>query len=256
MRTSPGNGDLGYDDLAKLFAATLATDLPAGKTALETAMTGRGVLPSCERIFESTGAPIKAAEPQAGGFAAPGTQSVSFGAIAPGIIQVHAKTADTTQITVTFTSPKASGGTNPLGGNGTPFTPVLLAKFGKPITWTATGGGAHDADKTLDAPGTTTHTAVIDLPAGTTDVYLQVGNKGESDGAYDGFTVTPTGAAPPPANTDPTVTPATTPSSSSSDSGCGCSTPGQTTGGLGGISLSAVAGLAIAAGVVRRRRRS
>ncbi len=255
MRTSPGNGDLGYDDLAKLFAATLTTDLPAGKTALETAMTGRGVLPSCERIFESTGAPIKAAVPVIGGFAAPGTQSVSFGEIAPGIIQVHGKTDGNSQITVTFTSPKASGGGNPLGGGGTPYAPVVLAKFGKPITWTAAGGGAHDADKAVEATGTTKLTAVIDVPAGATDIYVQVGNKGESDGAYDGLTLRPTGVAAPPVTTDPPVTPAAGPSSSASDSGCGCSTPGQTTGGLGGISLGAVAGLALAAAVVRRRRR-
>ncbi len=256
MRTSPGNGDLGYDDLAKLFAATLATDLPAGKTALETAMTGRGVLPSCERIFESTGAPIKAAEPALGGFAAPGTQSVSFGAVAPGIIQVHGKTEGNSQFTVTFTTRKASGGTNPLGGNASPAKLVVLAKLGKPITWTATGGGTHDADKKVAGGEGTQHSAVIDVPAGTTDLYVQIGNEGESDSAYDGLTLTPTGVVTPPEPAGPTATPATTPSSSTDDGGCGCSTPGHTTDGLGGISLTAVAVLAIAAGVVRRRRRT
>ena len=258
MRNNTGRGDLGYDDLAKLFSATLATDLPAGKTALETAMTGRGVLPSCERILESTGAPIKAAVPGLGGFEAPGTQSVSFGAVAPGIIQIHAKaTADIGQVTVTFTSPKASGGTNPLGGGGTPFAPVVLAKFGKPITWTANdAGGTHDADKSVDASGTTKMTATFDVPAATTDVYVQIANKGESDGAYDGITVAlAPSATTPPVTTDPPAT--TPPATAGSDSGgCGCSTPGQTPGGMGALPIGIVAGLAMAAGVVRRRRRS
>ena len=81
MRTNPGRGDLGYDDLAKLFLATLGTDLPAGATALTTAMTARGVLPSCERIVEPKNGSVKAIEAIIGGFASPGLQSVRRPAI-------------------------------------------------------------------------------------------------------------------------------------------------------------------------------
>jgi MYXO-CTERM domain-containing protein len=257
MRTNPGRGDLGFGDAAKLFAATLATDLPAGKTALEAAMTDRGVLPSCERIFEFTTAPIKAFDPAVGGFTAPGTQSVSVGDFAPGIIQVHGKATPDVghQLVVSFTSRKAGGGGNPLGGQATPYAPVVLAKFGKPITWTPSSTVGHDADLTVPAVGTGKQTATFEVPAGTTDIYVQIANKGESDGAYDGVTLTlgPSTIAPPvpepvaPLNPgEPATAPATT-------GGCGCSTPGQTPAGL---PLGLLAGLALAAGVVRRRRRA
>lgn len=258
MRSNPGRGDLGYGDLAKLFSATLETDLPSGKTALEAAMTDRGVLPSCDRVLEFTGAPIKAIVPDLGGFAAPGTQSASFGEFAPGIIQVHAKsTAAAGSLVVSFTSRKAAAGGNPLAGQATPYAAVVLAKFGKPITWTpnAKTGGGHDADKVVDAVGTTKQTATFEVPAGTTDVFIQVANKGESDGAYDEVSLAfgPSTTEPPVATEPPVTTPSAEPAKA--DSGCGCSTPGQTSGALGGLPLGLVAGLAIAAGVVRRRRR-
>ena len=257
MRLNPGRGDLGYGDLAALFSATLATDLPAGMTALETAMTAHGVLPSCDRVLEFTGAPIKAIEPIIGGFAAPGTQSVAFGTVAPGIIQVHGKTtADAAHsLVVTFTSPKASGGGNPLGGQATPFAPVVLAKFGKALTWTANDktGGGHDADVTVNAAGTTKMTATLLVPLGTTDVFIQIANKGESDGAYDEVALS-FGPAPlqPPDETGPTTNNPVVGPTTTTESSCGCSTPGKTSAGLG---LGLIASLAMAAGVVRRRRR-
>jgi MYXO-CTERM domain-containing protein len=258
MRTNPGRGDLGYDDLAKLFLATLGTDLPAGATALTTAMTARGVLPSCERIVEPVNGSVKAIEAIIGGFASPGLQSVpQAGDLVPGIIQVHAKAAPTDGTLVVSFSAKASsgGGANPLGGGGTPFAPVALVKFGKAITWTVSRGSAtHDADKTLDMTTGTRPTATFDVPAGTTEVFVQIANKGDTDGAYDNLTIelTPAAVAPvadPVADPNANASPAT---SSESTSGCGCSMPGHAPAlPVGGL----VAALAVVAGVVRRRRR-
>jgi MYXO-CTERM domain-containing protein len=255
MRTNPGRGDLGYDDLAKLFLATLGTDLPAGATALTTSMTARGVLPSCDRVVEPKNGSVKAVTPIIGGFASPGLQSVpQAGDLVPGIIQVHAKPAATdVSLAVSFTAKASSGSANPLGGGGTPYTPVALVKFGKAITWTVSRGAAkHDADKTIDMTAGTRPSATFEIPEGTTDVFVQIANKGDTDGAYDNLTIelTPAAAAP---IADPVADPmGNTPTGLESDSGCGCSTPGHAPSlPVGGL----VAALAVAAGVVRRRRR-
>ena len=256
MRTNPGRGDLGYDDLAKLFVATLGTDLPAGATALTTAMTARGVLPSCERIVTPKNGSVKAVVGLIGGFVSPGFQSVpQAGDLVPGIIQVHATPAATDgTLVVSFTAKASSGGGNPLGGGGTPFTPVALVKFGKAITWTVSrGSAAHDADKVLDMTTGSRPSATFEVPAGTTDVFIQIANKGDSDGAYDNLTVelTPAAAEPAPV-ADPVSDLPPSGGTTESTSGCGCSTPGHSSSlPVGGL----VAALALSAGALRRRRR-
>jgi MYXO-CTERM domain-containing protein len=149
----------------------------------------------------------------------------------------------------------SGGGANPLGGGGTPFTPVALVKFGKAITWKKTAGSAsHDADKTASLSTGTRPTATVDIPVGTTDVFVQIGNIGDTDGAYDDITVDLAPATvDPPVTGDPPVTPPTdSPAQTESVTACGCSTPGHTSSlPLAGL----FAGLALAGGVVRRRRR-
>jgi len=261
LRTNPGRGDLGYDDLGKLFLATLGTDLPSGATALDGALASRGILPSCERILEPKNGVVKAIDPAIGGFASPGLQSLpSAGNLAPGIVQAHGVVAPTdAKLTVTIAT-KAAGPANPLGGGGTPFTPVALVKYGKPIAWTkASGGFTNDASKTIELTTGTKPEATFDLPAGTTDVYVQIGNKGDSDGAYDDLTLTliPAAVDPPVMADPPAAAPVDNAPKTESDSGCGCSTPGHESRGssvpMGGL----FAGLAVmaGAGVVRRRRR-
>jgi MYXO-CTERM domain-containing protein len=258
MRTNPGRGDLGYDDLAKLFLATLGTDLPAGATALEAAMTARGVLPSCERIVEPKSGSVKAVEPAAGGFASPGIQSIPLGELAPGILQVHGKPAATDgSLVVTVTTRASSGGSaNPLGGGGTPFTPVALVKFGKPITWTVSRSDAtHDADKMVDMSAGTRPSATFEIPAGTTDVYVQIANKGESDGAYDNVALTFTPAAVTPGDDGVTSDPVPTAAAPETTTGCACSTVGGAEAPASSTALAGLlAALGLAAGVVRRRR--
>jgi MYXO-CTERM domain-containing protein len=256
MRTNPGRGDLGYDDLAKLFLATLTTDLPEGATALDTAMKSRGILPTCERVIEPKDGTVKAVDPAIGGFASPGLQSLPNGDIAPGIIQVHSKIGATDgKLTVSFKARASSGGSNPLGGQGTPFTPVALVKFGKAITWTVSRGEvAHDADKAVDMQAGARPSATFDIPAGTTDLFIQIANKGDTDGAYDDLKVELGVATVDPAGTEPETPPAVEapPPSSTTTTGCACSSPG--TAGSSVPLAGLVAGLGLVAGVVRRRR--
>jgi MYXO-CTERM domain-containing protein len=132
-------------------------------------------------------------------------------------------------------------------------------KFGKAITWKKTAGSfTHDADKAIDLTTGTRPTATFEVPAGTADVFVQIANKGDSDGAYDDLTIE---LAPetvvPPASDDPAATPPADTTTTESISGCGCSTPGaqreQRSSSIPLAGLFAAVGLA--AGVVRRRRR-
>ena len=251
MRTNPGRGDLGFDDLANLFSATLSTDLPAGKTALEKVMTERGVLPSCERILSFDGKPIASPDARLG-FAAPGRQMVNVKGMAPGIIQVRgALPPGATAVKVSFVARSGGGGQSPLGGNGKPFTPVILAKLGAPITWDPASKAGHDADLKAEADNASGSTsATFELPEGTTAeaIYVQIASTGDSNGAYDkvelSFTVVPGAGEEPPVAAPSTAT-------SNAESGCSAA-PARTS--------TAVLPALVAAGAVvtalRRRRRS
>ena len=255
MRTNPGRGDLGFDDLAKLFLATLKTDLPAGEAALEKAMTDRGVLPACERILSFERAPIVSPDARIG-FTAPGKQTVNVKGTAPGIIQVRAALPPgTASVVVSFTARSGGGGQSPFGGNATPFTPVVLAKLGAPITWDPKSKSGHDADLEADADGASGSTsATIAIPEGTTadSIYVQIASTGDSNGAYDeiALSFTPLDsegegepvAAPPEGPTTVTET--------------GCTASPSTRSPTSAAVLPAIVAAAAAVGALRRRRRS
>jgi len=261
MRASPGRGDVGFDDVAKLFLATLTTDYPAGATALETAMKARGILPSCERIVEQGDKAVKPFVAVTGGFASPGTTTLGLSTIAPGLIQIHAKVPPgSATAAVSFTTRAGGAAPNPLGGGGTPYTPVVLAKFGKPITWTVSRGDAtHDADSKVAPSQSGRRSVEVPVPEGATDVYVQIGNEGETDGTYDDVTVALAPANLPPTEPPPAAPPAGGAPETASESGCGCSTPGQSSKSAEGVpfagTASVLAGLGLLLGRLRRRRR-
>jgi MYXO-CTERM domain-containing protein len=257
MMSHAGDGDLGYEDLTKLFLGTLKVDLPAGATALEAEMQKRGVLPQCTRVLEHTKvitAPDGVTSP--GDYAAPGTASSGTGSVAPGILQVAKDVpAGTASVTITFTSLQQASGLG-FGGQGTPFTPVVLAKFGGPVQWTTSGKLTSNADVTTDAKGNgakpnQTFTATVDVPDGATRVWLQIANKGSQDGAYNkidlAFTAKPE-AEPPVSDGAGQNTP---PPSSSSNSGCACHVPRSSDPTAAGIFAALMVAVAFA---LRRKR--
>ena len=252
MLTNPGRGDLGFDEVGKLFLATLKTDFPDGAAAFEAAMTARGLFPACERIFDYTGTPRKAHEARLG-FVAPGRQMVSVKGVAPGIFQLRAKLPeDAGSVTVSFTVRAAAGGAGRLfGGSAKPFTPVVLGKLDAPITWDSKSKTGHDADVSKEAEGESGNTEVtLKLPEGAAGkvLYLQIANKGDSDGSYDNVALSfapadgdePEDEVPAPASAPPASIDA------------GCSTSGGKTPSLLPPCLVAAAALVSAA----RRRRS
>jgi MYXO-CTERM domain-containing protein len=259
MRTNPNEPELGYSDLGKLFIATMKTDMPAGVTALEKSFGDRGILPSCDRVFNWADKAITSPEKRFG-FASPGLQTVGMSKIAPGILQIAAKVPKgATTVTVTFSAQEGGGNpTDILGGQSTPFSPVVLAKFGAAITWTPKAKTPHDAEANVKADGTSSRTAIIDIPVaedGTSPetVFLQIANTGESDGSYDNLAlafdpVDPTTGEPAPP--DPNAGNAT----QTTESGCACSTPGSSTSTSS--AAAGMFGLALAFGAAARRRRS
>jgi MYXO-CTERM domain-containing protein len=254
MRTNPGSSDVGFEDMTRLFWATLKTDLPEGASALEAAMTERGILPGCERILElDEEGVVHSPVPQLG-FVAPGTQSVRVGRLAPGIMQVRVpRSSGATSFKVAFEVKPSRG----LGmfGNGTPFEPHVLVKFGVPISWDPAKYG-HDAD--LDLPvkdAGESGELTVEIPEGVTGdvVYVQVASSGESDGAYDAVAidmpkatavVPPAAPAPPPAD-------AVSPTTEVTEDGCSASRAPRASSTSPIVAL-ALAGLAWG----RRRRRS
>jgi MYXO-CTERM domain-containing protein len=265
MRTYAGTGDLGYEDAANLFLATLKTDLPSGATAMTKELTARGVLPECPRILD--GAKTVSAAPRSlfspGAFAAPGTQNLpAGGAVAPGMLQVKLDLpAGTTTVHVSF-SVAAPAAASPLGGGGgTPFTPVLLAKFGAPLSWTSGATLTSNADQTVTPKGdgaktTQIYTGSVDVPAGASSIYVQIASSGSDDGTYNAIKLTTEGEAPVPdagaggGGEDAGTAAGATPTS---DSGCSCRATSQ--GTTGAASAFALAALAAIGAVARRRTR-
>jgi hypothetical protein len=251
MRSNPGAGDLGFEDLAKLFIATLTTDLPSGAAALETAMTDRGLLPGCERIELYTGVARRAPDPRIG-FVAPGKASVNVKGIAPGIFQLGAQLPENTaSMTVSFTA-RSGGSSSPFGGSAKPFTPVVLAKLGAPITWDPKSKDGHDATfKVSPKAADGNVSASIELPEGTPNgtIYVQVASTGDSDGSYDEIALTFTPREGTGTTEGPPLPPTVTPSLAE-DSGCSASSGRMSTAVVPGMLVALTALTA-----VRRRRR-
>lgn len=242
MRANPGKADVGFDDVAKLFLAVLKTDFPEGEKALAGTMKTRGVLlasgKGCDRVVSYEGKAVDSPEPRLG-FVAPGKQSLGVSFVAPGIIQIKAKTPEgATKVKVSFTSRAGGGGPqSALGGQGKPYAPVVLLKVGSAIKWSPESSKGHDAEQKINGePATGESVAIFELAEGETrDVYVQIANSGDSDGAYDNVALKFTtangvtvggddddaqgpGAGTPGAPTTQTIT----------TSACGISAPGAT----------------------------
>ncbi len=230
MRSTAAKGNLGYGDFVKLVIEVLKTDLPSSATTLEAEMTTRGVLPECSRIFDAkNGAinPPKGSGYESLGFATYGTTYVGKAKLAPGSIQAKLDLTNAAKVIVSFSSrSEAAFAGGIFGGGGTPFSPVLLVKYNEPLQWVTKGALTSNADATFEGdtlPTTNLNSRVeIDVPEGTTSVYVQVGNSGQSNGQVGDLTITSVAGVTPEAQTptDPVATPPVA-------GGCACTTVTQ-----------------------------
>ncbi len=265
------SGNVGYEDVAKLFDASLVA---AGRQDLADALTAelgkRGQGPTCRRVREWDGKPINGRATSLGNsFFTGGKQSVpgtSKAQYAPGLFQIHAKVAGA-QLTVGFTQVQAGGGGSPFGGGGKPFKPMVLAKFGaEPIAFAYAGGVTSNAGDAVEAAGKgNAFSATIDVPPGETDVHVMIVNGGDQDGGYRAVTLAFTGDLPsgqggaagapgePGGGAAGTTSdpPAAAPSGSDDGGGCGCVVAGQ----KDALQPAWALGLLGAAALLRRRQR-
>ncbi|MFO0664176.1 MAG: hypothetical protein U0174_09495 [Polyangiaceae bacterium] len=248
MMANPGKFDLSYAELATLFTKGLKVDLPAGATALEAAMTKRGVFPKCARSLTYTDKPIGGALQ----YYAVGKQSINL-ALVPGVMSFSRTLSEKTgrKLQVKFTAKSLGGGGGvPGSGSSTPFTPVVLLKYDGAIAWSFGGKNASpnaDVQQTGTASG---GDVTFDLPDEVKTVSVQIANSGSADGVYgqvELIEVLPT--AVPPAKV-PTTTVPTVDGGGLGGGACSAAAPKSSTAGL----AASLAGLALV--LFARRRRS
>lgn len=254
MLANPARRDLGFDQFGDLLVQTLNSDLPAAVTLVQQAFGERGILPECARVLEATpGQSVTG--PNGATIVAPGKQHLLGAKEAPGIHQLHlALPAGATRVNVAVkTSARPAAPTAlPIGGAATPFAARIYAKFGSRITWSLGSSILNDADVSLDGASDKDKTAPlfgasIDVPEGATDIYVQVANSGDSDGALEGITLTVEQADPPPVGDSPNE------GNDTAEAGCGCSVVGQTRAPASTVALLFGLGLLF---VARRRPRA
>ncbi|MFO0760882.1 MAG: MYXO-CTERM sorting domain-containing protein [Byssovorax sp.] len=268
MNSSP-TGNLGYEDFAKLALSAIEAS-PLGQPisdALSAAFTARGLLPQCQRILEYKGDPLSGPKALSNLWFAPGTQTngvKTSSGYTPGVVQVHgALPENTAKLTVGFTKVEIGGGG--FGTGGTPFAPKVLVRFGSdPITFTYKPLKANEDVKVIDPMKgkAGAFTGEIDVPAGTTSVYVMIASAGQLDGAYTKLSLTTevtqpmgTGGAGG-SMTTTTTTASTTGAGGNGDGsvevgGCGCSVPAEEHDAPAALSALAMLGLWAA----RRRSR-
>jgi MYXO-CTERM domain-containing protein len=249
MLTHHRQGDLGYEDLALLITDTLAKTFPAGKEVLERELITRGILPGCTRIVDTHDtvlmAPIDEVGPR--GNLAPGSYVVGEEGFAPGVVQIRAPLFTShPRLRVTFDGRSAPDNVFSGGSGGTPFTPVVLVKFDRAITWAERGALTSDADGTVDATlrPDGAYQADFEVPPGATSMFVQIGNRGQKDGLYDRIQV----GEP----IDP-VTPPKKDAVEDTGASDGCSCRAEGTRGTSNAALG-LASLALGLAIARRRR--
>lgn len=186
------SGDLGYEDMAALFTASLAAS-PLGQAAadaLATELESRGALPECKRVLEYAG-PVSGPSTLFGNaFYAAGRWMGGvgqFGDYTPGVIQVHKPIAEGA-IKLTVSIQEIPYKTGSFGPNADPFTPAVLVQFSSdPISFTYDNGVTASAGEPIELLGS--GYAQIDVPDGATDVHVMIVNKGDEDGLYADLTL-------------------------------------------------------------------
>jgi MYXO-CTERM domain-containing protein len=268
MNAAP-SGDLSYEELAELIAGEVDSALgtPIGDS-LRGAWSVRGVLPKCTRILEWQGTQLDGPEDLYSLWWAPGmnTTSVKNLGWTPGVVQFHAVLPEgTARVTAQVSKSTLIQGGSGFGQPGTPFAPKLLVRFGdKPIEFSYQPFAATDDLLVLDPEVQgSKHSVTLDVPAGTTSVYVMVGSAGEDDGGYNHFLLsTEAGTEPPPDTTATTTSSSSSgggssasPTSTTEVDGCGCEVPGSA-GGAGdtrALAVIALAGVALRRAARRRK---
>lgn len=186
------SGELGYEALGELFRASVEASA-LGKTAadaLATEFEKRGLFPVCKRVMEYKGQPISSQHWKlANGFFAPGRPYVNLDqteAYAPGLLQFHTTLKPETDSLKVQWDNYPLGGQYDLGPEAEPYSPALLVRFDKdPITFNYDAGVSANADL-VETGAVTGSSVTLDVPAGSTDAWVMIVNKGDNPGLFLG----------------------------------------------------------------------
>lgn len=198
------SGDIGYEDLAEAFVTALGNTMDqATAKAMSDEFTARGILPQCSRIVEYQGKPLRSsASDMSNTFVSIGPmyfENLSLD-YAPSFFQVKVPVAPGSNTL------KASFRAIAGGWGGSQFEPQFLVSYGAPIafdeankytpntttlfdaTAPVADGGTSEAGVSEAGPSSsdevTNYTATIDVPAGTTEAYVMLVNKGQAEAYY------------------------------------------------------------------------
>ncbi len=258
MNASP-TGDLAYEDFAEIILTEVESGLSANiASSLKDAFTARGVLPKCTRILEWQGTQLDGPKDLyslwwAPGMSATGIKNLGY---TPGVVMFHAALPQYTA-KVSFQVNKSSlvG-----GGNGTPFTPKFLVKFGPtPMQFKYKPFEVEPDLLVLDGVKSgAKYDLTVDVPEGIVDVYVMIASAGNDDGGYNHFLLTTEAGSPPPDDPPPDDPPPAknnTSSDTTESEGCGCRLAGEPTEAAHPTALLAGAAALLTLGARRRSQR-
>lgn len=164
------------------LASALDVEAPRFRGELERRRVG------CAPIVPLTGA-LRGTR---GAFYTPGTDAVGATSIAPGILQLRVEVAPgATRLEVDL----EIVGVVPafFSGARSPFAPVVVVSWDAELRWE---GERSNAAAEAPANGDPLARAELAVPPGARVAYLQIANRGQSDGAYDYVTARMTSEAP------------------------------------------------------------
>ncbi len=183
---SPGRRDLGFEEVAALVRARVASDVPEASALLDAALAAGGIGSRCIAIRNiMADVPVRAEQHP---FVAPGTDDVGADTIAPGVMQLRFDVPSGAHALAVSFRAQSPSPSRLFGRPGTTFRPVVLASWeDRPITWTRTGDAeaTPDASTRVAADGGARVVAELRVPPSARVVHLQIANEGQLAGLYD-----------------------------------------------------------------------
>lgn len=176
-----------FAEMSEVLLATLDRRSSLGARALRASLAARGFSPGCARVVEATDLTVASPTDLIGrvGFQAPGAFETGL-ALAPGVATFRSAVGPGTLVVRFGAKEQSNGGLFSQAG-GTAYAPEVLVAFDAPIRWS---GAKHDAPFSVAAKAEAGASGVwstsVPVPEGARIAYVQIANRGDRSGTYDG----------------------------------------------------------------------